>query len=252
MDETLEAALKDNYPTFFDLLNDPPDDADEDTAVPTISSYGIECDDGWYRLIDAVSSQVELYFNNSPDQPTVKAVQVKEKLGGLRVYTDTDGDAEGLRYLTHLVEHLSKHTCELCGDMGSTRVRKNVGPRVKALCDEHYYEKRSIPDTLDIWQFEMDCFKCEETTSVVYPEPLGGPDGGSWSAVGPELSTKDYCSIEQIYSDTQKQFVWGNRCEHCNVYIGNYFVWSAAREQFADNWSEAPGFDRVDTLAHSL
>ena len=244
MDTILEESLKDNYPTVFEHLNEGDYD---DTPTPTIALYGIQCDDGWFRLIESLAYQVHRLNERSDDEP-IRAVQVKEKFGGLRFYTDTSSDA--LWPLVQYAGRISKQTCELCGDMGSTRVRTDL-VRHKALCDEHYYDSRDIPEQIDIWKFETECFSCEEACSVVYPRPLGGPDGGSWSAVGEELSKKDYCTVERIYSDTQKMFVWGNRCTSCSTYQGNYFVTKEAEERGKlTRWQSTADFERVDTIQY--
>ena len=61
-------------------------------------------------------------------------VQVKEKLGGLRIYFDCD---EALRpELKECVADASRQcskTCEVCGAAGS--LRKTL--RIQTLCDEH-------------------------------------------------------------------------------------------------------------------
>jgi hypothetical protein len=242
MDAELEQSLKDNYPTVFELLNDPPDDDDE--LTPTISLYGCQCDDGWYRLIDSVAAELERYNDRTDEEPVV-ATQVKEKFGGLRFYTNHTPD--GTYAVTSHTRYLSKMVCELCGEMETSRVRKNVGFRWKCLCDAHYYDARNLPEDIEIWQFEMDCFQCEASVDVVYPRPLGGPEGGSWNLVGEALEAADYSNVKRVYSDTQKMFVWGNHCPECDVYLGNYFVREAAKDQ-SQGWQDRDGFRLIDTV----
>lgn len=243
MNDELEAALKENYPTVFSLLNEPPENEE---LRPTISLYGCQCDDGWYRLIDAVAAEIERYNNRAgDDEDPVVAVQVKEKFGGLRFYTDHS--PEGVYHVINHAQYLSKMVCELCGEMETARIRKNVGPRYKCLCDAHYYSQRNLPDSIDVWKFKMECFNCHDTVPVVYPNPLGGPEGGSWNLVGEELAAAEYANVRRVYSDTQKMFVWGNHCPSCDAYLGNYFVWKEAEAQ-ADGWDDRPEFRNVDEI----
>lgn len=61
----------------------------------------------------------------------VVAVQVKEKFGGLRFYTNgTDDVVNGM---IRMAESLSYRTCEVCGNPGKLR----KGGWMQTLCDEH-------------------------------------------------------------------------------------------------------------------
>ena len=69
------------------------------------------------------------------DLPVI--MQVKEKFGTLRFYTNggTDEDDHYIRF----AEHMSAVTCETCGSPGETR---NSG-WIKVLCDEHHKENEA-------------------------------------------------------------------------------------------------------------
>jgi hypothetical protein len=77
---------------------------------------------------------------------------------------------------------------------------------------------------ITVWTFKMECFDCEEDTVVWYPEVVGSNNGGTWEPVGSKLAEREASPIEQFYSETQEREVWGNACEHCGVYIGNFYV----------------------------
>ena len=93
----------------------------------TCMCWGFECGDGWFDIINNLSQKlVEI-------APTVKAVQVKEKFGGLRFYIGpVDTDKSGLVYnLIDNAENDSFKTCEYCG------TKENVtteGGWIKTLC----------------------------------------------------------------------------------------------------------------------
>ena len=92
--------------------------------------WGFQCDDGWYNIIDNLSQVIqdradwingEGYheYRDIPEdhvKVAVEAVQVKEKYGGLRFYTNySDSYIDGA---ISLAESLSLKTCETCGNIG--------------------------------------------------------------------------------------------------------------------------------------
>lgn len=70
----------------------------------------------------------------------VQAVQVKEKLGGLRFYIEHETGDDYVRGAIALAEDLSFKTCEVCGNIGQRR----GGRGIRTLCDEHYAEQQGI------------------------------------------------------------------------------------------------------------
>ena len=89
----------------------------------------IECDDGWYDLLDTLCNRIQKFIDVDTVYEQVVAVQVKEKYAGLRFYysggyTITDG------YIG-FAEDMSFRICERCGNRGSVR---NAG-WMKTLCD---------------------------------------------------------------------------------------------------------------------
>ncbi len=97
----------------------------------TAMCWGISCGDGWYNIIDNLSATIQNrvdwlngegdhdYRNDLPEDHvrlSVEAVQVKEKYGGLRFYTNqSDSYIDGA---ISLAENLSYKTCETCGNLG--------------------------------------------------------------------------------------------------------------------------------------
>lgn len=79
--------------------------------------YGFSCEDGWFTLIWHLSEQIEAYCQTHPDAANVIVVQVKQKLGELRFYTQPKiWDVE---YLIEAARIRSLQTCELTGTSGA-------------------------------------------------------------------------------------------------------------------------------------
>lgn len=102
----------------------------------TCMSWGFECGDGWYDLIDALCGNIQNEVDNNisqqkfrlergeisddeaiPDEDMqVVASQVKEKFGGLRFYTN--GASERILGMISMAESMSYRICETCGSPG--------------------------------------------------------------------------------------------------------------------------------------
>jgi len=88
------------------------------------SQFGFECGDGWFRIIYWLSKYIQRlidsnneYAKKYPDQykpiPQVKALQVKEKFGGLRFYYS--GGDDHINAVVSFVESISYSICETTG-----------------------------------------------------------------------------------------------------------------------------------------
>lgn len=90
---------------------------------------------GWLPLIDRLCDHLQFNIDHNGHlekyQNQVVAVQVKEKFGGLRFYTN--GATEAQQAVINFCESLSYHICEACGAPGETR----KGGWIQTLCDEH-------------------------------------------------------------------------------------------------------------------
>jgi len=99
----------------------------------SLMCFGIETGDGWYTLLDTLCSSIQhdLDTCQKGEVRQVKAVQVKEKFGGLRFYY-TGGHAR-IRGMVDLAEALSYRTCDVCGAPG----KPNNSGWVRTRCKEH-------------------------------------------------------------------------------------------------------------------
>lgn len=93
--------------------------------------FGIQCGDGWYCLIDRLLRNVQVHADQGGVQPIV--LQIKEKLGALRVYWRPADDV--VRGMTRLAENLSESTCEVCGHPGALVANEYGGRRTR--CEAH-------------------------------------------------------------------------------------------------------------------
>ncbi len=85
---------------------------------------------GWRTLIDEI-------FAAKPDD--VLIVQVKQKMGALRIYTEPYEHPTFTRFIRDR-ERRSVTICERCGERGSLRERP-VDAGVRTLCDRHQAER---------------------------------------------------------------------------------------------------------------
>jgi hypothetical protein len=88
--------------------------------------------EGWAPLIREVFEYIE------KNRVYSKIVQVKEKWGGLRIYTDVVHD--GLDAKIRDVEKRSFTMCEVCGKPGFLR----KGGWYRTLCDEHAEGREAV------------------------------------------------------------------------------------------------------------
>ena len=127
MSPELEMRLIKSYPMLYKQAGLP--------MTQTCMCWGMECDDGWFSIIDGLSKKIEFWNECHPDQ-RVEAVQVKEKYGSLRFYIDNYVD-EVEKWIEE-ADLESEKTCEICGEPGEIR---NFG-WLKCLCDKHEQERK--------------------------------------------------------------------------------------------------------------
>ena len=130
MNPELDARLRADYPLIFALapIADP-DDPDVPALPSSIATWGIQCGDGWYYLIDALCAMLQHATTNGA--PQVIATDVKEKFGGLRFHCRGHNDEQ--EGMITLAEYMSGRLCEICGNRG-TVLRSGW---VKTRCPEH-------------------------------------------------------------------------------------------------------------------
>ena len=62
---------------------------------PTLTH--LEVSESWYPLVDTLCSQIQSHLVNTPQSGLFYVVQIKEKFGGLRFYTNShDSYIEGM------------------------------------------------------------------------------------------------------------------------------------------------------------
>jgi hypothetical protein len=117
MTKELELKLVEKYPQ---ILRDYGGD-----KTKTCMHWGMECDDGWYNLLDELLEKLKFISEHSGVQ--VVADQIKEKFGTLRFYyttiIKTDLNVSNciediINDLIFCAEHKSKYTCEKTGKEG--------------------------------------------------------------------------------------------------------------------------------------
>lgn len=115
------------------------------TGEPALNKDGetegliCECSDGWADVIYNLCKELnDLYIENGLGPENIQVMQIKEKFGGLRFYTN--GLTEEGYEIIDKYKDLSYKTCELCGEPGKLRnTRWNM-----TLCDKCHDENNHI------------------------------------------------------------------------------------------------------------
>jgi len=94
-----------------------------------LMAFGFEAGPGWWRLICELLDKLQAIEDR--DKIGLEITQIKEKFGGLRVYTNTSTDE--IWELIDKYEAKSFTICEFCGKPG--KLRNNHG-WYTTLCDE--------------------------------------------------------------------------------------------------------------------
>lgn len=129
--DTLENDL---YPNFY---RRPPMNLSKPDELREIDAY-TKVGAGWHPLVRQAYEAVRLYA------PYVKITTVKEKFGGLRVYT-VPYDDKLEPHITDVCRE-SLQVCETCGAKGG--MRKLGGTTYATRCEEHAEGHPEIPDPL--------------------------------------------------------------------------------------------------------
>ena len=139
MNKELDAKLCSDFPVLFcDRYED---------ETKTCMCWGFDCGDGWEPIIRYLSEVItnhvwnlnnHIEYKNKHDSSNpplesveVHATQVKEKFGTLRFYVDYEDDF--IHGAISMAEHVSGHTCEICGKEG----KLNNEGWLSVRCDEH-------------------------------------------------------------------------------------------------------------------
>lgn len=108
MNQKLEQKLFDTYPALFGQKDFP--------LTQTAMCWGVECGDGWFKLVDKVCSSLMRLAKITGNRP-VSFSQVKEKYGTLRIYYDGAPD-DLVDIILEWAEQCSRSICENCGECG--------------------------------------------------------------------------------------------------------------------------------------
>jgi hypothetical protein len=102
-----EERLYNRYPSLYRQHSWP--------MCKTCMCWGFAHGDGWYKIIAKLSKKLNELSANHPG-PAIEVIQVKEKFGTLRVYTNYDGDPVVSKVVEE-AERASAITCEVCGSI---------------------------------------------------------------------------------------------------------------------------------------
>lgn len=114
----LQRKLKDAYPQIFRQLHN-------STPMRSLMAFGIECNDGWYDLIDRLCA--DIMAMNPPED--FEAHQIKEKFGGLRFYAGPASNE-----IFDRIEKAEEESFTICEDCGTTENVTVEGGWILTLC----------------------------------------------------------------------------------------------------------------------
>lgn len=109
------------------------------TLQSNLMAFGLDCGAGWHPLIKELLDKLQKYVNAFPQLMHFRIVQIKEKWGGLCVYTNFGTDV-----INKCIEEYEKKSftiCEICGKSG--KLREDLS-WIQTLCDDHYKETKHI------------------------------------------------------------------------------------------------------------
>lgn len=166
MKEELELELVKKYPK---ILRDYKGD-----KTQTCMAWGMECDDGWYKLLDECMGKMQYFcdlcFYRSGTQVQVVANQIKEKFGTLSFYISVyNADTIESSIIDDIIseaEKKSANTCELTGEYGTVCKKNNYW--YKTLCYEQARKHNYVAcseDTEKYWQEKDTGVKDDESLS---------------------------------------------------------------------------------------
>ena len=89
------------------------------TLQSNLMAFGYEIGDGWLLLLEELFDKIQKLVDNNPLYNSLEIVQVKEKYGELRVYTNAYWEV--VEDLIDEYTRKSKTICEWCGKKGKLR-----------------------------------------------------------------------------------------------------------------------------------
>ena len=110
--------------------------------------FGIECSDGWLGIIQPILDYIEEYNIDKAEDYQIKILQIKEKWGGLRIYTNFE--TLELKQMIRDAESESYKTCEICGT--NLNVGHTVGGWITTCCENCVKKMVSKRNVLYKWR----------------------------------------------------------------------------------------------------
>ena len=140
MKDELEQKLKETYPQLVGRL-----------------PY-FECSNGWYNILNnmcfRIQQSIDKRSKDNPELLEFRFVQIKEKFGGLRAYTQ--GYDEYANAIIDMAESMAAVTCETCGSPGKTRNTGWYAVRCENCQSEYKKAKGIVEDEKDDDEDEED------------------------------------------------------------------------------------------------
>jgi len=133
MNRVLQQHLTNKYEIFFEDRKKKM----EELELPL--TFGYECGDGWFHILDALMSSIKHHQKFKKTEP-INIKQVKEKFGVLSFYY-TGGD-DYIHGLVSMATTMSSITCETCGTTDG--VGKTTGGWIKHLCKECFDKSHRV------------------------------------------------------------------------------------------------------------
>ncbi len=118
MTEDTKIRLRKQYP-FFDRL----------FAIKPV--YGCAIGNGWTQLFENMLEKIQ---KEGKPSKTFRLLQIKEKFGTLRIYSENGNKFTG--ELISLAEKESEETCEICGSKDLVENKATKTGWWKTLCDK--------------------------------------------------------------------------------------------------------------------
>ncbi len=118
---------------------------------------GVECDDGWFAIIDRLSQSCEKEIDDLIAQGVAKEswlriAQIKEKFGGLRFYIHGTVSDELRAQIEHAEFVESFRICEQCGGPGEVRQSRRWSHTFCDACEAEYMAERE-----SAWPSREEC-----------------------------------------------------------------------------------------------
>ena len=106
------------------------------TLQSNLMALGWDCGQGWYPLIEELFDKIQKLVDNNSKYNALEIIQVKEKYGELKVYTNAYWEV--IEDLIDKYTRKSKHICEWCGKKGKLH---NDNGWLTTLCNKCHKEK---------------------------------------------------------------------------------------------------------------